>query len=180
MCWCVSRIPNAGFEKRHVGVVVAPGDPAHTDSSVVFVGGQHWFSQSDLLDPARTFLKDDTLTVEAHVRVMVRVSAADTLEDKTGHSVLADLGAMLLSGAHTDFIVVAADGREFPVHRCVLAARADAFAAMLKHKTKERESGRCAMTDMSGQTTAAFLDFIYTGSLKQVRGAIFIFGFDFE
>lgn len=132
------------------------------------MGKEEMILLSDLLDPSRHFLRDDTLTVEAHVRLTVGPKTPD-LAEKITTAVLADYCALLAGQAHTDFTMVAEGGRKFPVHRSILAARSEHFAAVLKHKTKERDTGQCEMTDMPSDTLAAFLDFIYTGSLRQVR-----------
>lgn len=66
-----------------------------------------------------------------------------------------------------DFVVVCTDEKEFAVHRAVLQARSEYFAAMLIPHSKEAASGRCVLPDMNSEMVEVLLLFIY-GGLKKV------------
>lgn len=69
-------------------------------------------------------------------------------------------------GASTsDYKVVAdEDGREFAVHKCILAAHSDVFRAMFEHSgTIESERSTLRIDEFSSDAIGAMLEYIYTG-----------------
>jgi speckle-type POZ protein len=56
-------------------------------------------------------------------------------------------------------------GREFPAHRIILAARSEVFAAMFQHQTKENLTNRISIEDIEPEVFHELLRFIYTGRL---------------
>lgn len=73
---------------------------------------------------------------------------------------------LLRDGASSsDYKVVAEDdGREFPVHKCILAAHSDVFRAMFEHSdTIESERSTLRIDDFGSDAIGAMLEYIYTG-----------------
>ena len=56
-------------------------------------------------------------------------------------------------------------GVSFKAHRAILAARSPVFAAMFASTMSESVTGRVDIPDVSPETFAQFLQFIYTGRL---------------
>ena len=64
--------------------------------------------------------------------------------------------------ADIEFLV---SGVDFKAHRAVVCARSAVFAAMFTSGMGESETGRVEITDVSPETFADFLRFVYTGQL---------------
>ncbi|GAV09126.1 hypothetical protein RvY_18720 [Ramazzottius varieornatus] len=65
-----------------------------------------------------------------------------------------------------DFTLVSNDGKQFAVHRKILQARSDYFAAMLSSDVKEVKSGRCVLPDIDGKTLQVLIAYMYSGVPK--------------
>ena len=64
--------------------------------------------------------------------------------------------------ADVEFLV---SGVAFKAHRAIVCARSPVFAAMFASGMRESEMGRLEITDVSPETFADFLKFVYTGQL---------------
>ncbi|XP_055348883.1 uncharacterized protein LOC129595798 [Paramacrobiotus metropolitanus] len=53
-------------------------------------------------------------------------------------------------------------GREFPVHRAILANQSPVFAAMFQNNMEEKSTGICRIDDMSSEVVTALIRFVYT------------------
>ena len=62
----------------------------------------------------------------------------------------------------SDFTVVCKKD-SFPCHRAVLAARCDAFRAMLSHDTEEDQEDTLKITDLDPKAVGELIRYIYTG-----------------
>ena len=62
--------------------------------------------------------------------------------------------------ADIEFIVSA-----FKAHRAIVCCRSPVFVAMFASAMRESETGRVEITDVSPETFAQFLKFVYTGQL---------------
>ena len=74
---------------------------------------------------------------------------------------------LLKSGDGSDFTLVSTDDKEFAVHRTILRARSEYFAAMLSSDSQEAKNGRCKLPDLDAKTLEVFLLYMY-GGLKKV------------
>ncbi|KAL9923992.1 protein roadkill-like [Glossina fuscipes fuscipes] len=72
-----------------------------------------------------------------------------------------DLGKLFDSEKYSDVTVVVGD-RSFRVHKAVLAARSDVFAAMFEHETIECKLNRVTINDIDPEVVIEMLRFIYT------------------
>ena len=71
------------------------------------------------------------------------------------------------------------DGRDFPAHKLILAARSEVFAAMFKHPTKENLTNQIKIEDIEPNVFHEMLRFIYTGRvplkmLETMAASLFI------
>ena len=71
------------------------------------------------------------------------------------------------------------DGRDFPAHKNILAARSEVFAAMFKHPTKENLTNQIKIEDIEPDVFHEMLRFIYTGRvplkmLETMAASLFI------
>ncbi|XP_037821033.1 speckle-type POZ protein B-like [Lucilia sericata] len=86
-----------------------------------------------------------------------------------------DLGMLFQNGKLTDFILVG-NGKEFHVHKAILAARSEVFAAMFEHEMQENKLNRVEITDIDPEVIQEMLLFIYTGVVtKLYKMAKFLF-----
>lgn len=65
----------------------------------------------------------------------------------------------------SDFIIIV-EGKEIPVHRCVLAARSDKFRALFSVDMKEKANGVLIVDSYTYEDFSLFLEFLYSGSLR--------------
>ncbi len=68
----------------------------------------------------------------------------------------------------TDF-TLAIGGKEFKVHKVVLAAQSPVFRRMFETDMKEKQEGRSAIEDMSTDVAEELLTFMYTGKAPNVE-----------
>lgn len=78
-----------------------------------------------------------------------------------------DFSELLFSGNNSD-MSLKVKGEDFKVHRCILAARSSVFSAMLKHDTKEKDTGLAVIDDADPNSFQDFLYYLYTGSFDRV------------
>ncbi|VDP10438.1 unnamed protein product [Soboliphyme baturini] len=137
-----------------------------------FVQGKDWgfkkFIRRDfLLDETNGLLPDDKLTIFCEVSVV-----ADTV-NITGQSSASqlhipecrlsdDLGALFESQQFTDCTLFV-QGKEFRVHKSILAARSAVFAAMFEHEMEEKKRNRVLITDVDADVLHEMLRYTYTG-----------------
>jgi len=74
------------------------------------------------------------------------------------------LWSSALNRVGTDLFELLVDGRSFPVHKVVLAARSSVFEAQFKNKSSAIESEQ-TIDWVDAQSMEQFLKFIYTGEL---------------
>ena len=123
--------------------------------------------QSDLLDPTKNFLVNGSLMLEAHVQLTIG-SREPKHALAINKAVLHDYSTLLSNPVYSDFTLIAQkDAQEFPVHRGIVAVRAPAMAAAI-FNSKESEAGKFSIHGMEGRILAALLEFVYSGSLRQV------------
>lgn len=137
-----------------------------------FVQGKDWgfkkFIRRDfLLDEANGLLPEDKLTIFCEVSVVadsVNISGqSNIIQFKVPECKLSeDLGLLFDSEKFSD-VTLAVGGREFQVHKAILAARSPVFAAMFEHEMEERKQNRVAITDVDHEVLKEMLRFIYTG-----------------
>ena len=58
-------------------------------------------------------------------------------------------------------------GKEFAVHKTVLASRSPVFAGMFRNETKESVENRIELADLSVEVCELFLRYIYTGKVNR-------------
>lgn len=59
--------------------------------------------------------------------------------------------------------------RSFRVHKCVLAAHSDVFAAMFDSELVEAQSSQVELTDFSAASIGEMLQYIYTGQIPNMK-----------
>lgn len=99
-------------------------------------------------------------TAEAKVILLPESGSSKLLE-----TLSSDLLKFYENKADTDF-VLKVDKGQFPVHRAVLAARSEVFAAMFRHGTSESDSGETNIQDVSADTMTNVLHYIYSGKIR--------------
>lgn len=78
-----------------------------------------------------------------------------------------DMRNLMHDEESSDFILVATDGTEIPVHRCILAARSKYFYSMFITKSIEAVSGRWKFDSViSPETLQFFVEYVYTGQIS--------------
>ncbi|XP_065203947.1 speckle-type POZ protein B-like [Planococcus citri] len=60
-------------------------------------------------------------------------------------------------------VILSVNGKEYPAHKVVLAARSPVFCAMFTHSTKESELNRVEIEDIHEAVVEGMLKYIYTG-----------------
>lgn len=131
-------------------------------------GFKKFIRRDFLLDESNGLLPEDKLTIFCEVSVV-----ADTV-NITGQSNLThfkvpecrlseDLAQLFENQAFSDCMLMC-NGREFGVHKALLAARSPVFAAMFEHGMRESQSDRVDVTDVDPDVMKEMLRFMYTGN----------------
>ncbi|XP_065205279.1 speckle-type POZ protein B-like [Planococcus citri] len=63
-------------------------------------------------------------------------------------------------------VILNVNGKEYPAHKTVLAARSPVFCAMFKHSTKEYELNRVDIVDINEAVVEEMLKYVYTGKCE--------------
>ncbi|XP_042910111.1 speckle-type POZ protein [Parasteatoda tepidariorum] len=71
------------------------------------------------------------------------------------------------SGQNSDIMIRTVD-KDISAHKFVLSVRSPVFAAMFGQDMVENQTGIVDIADMDGQTLHAFLEFVYTGTVKNM------------
>ncbi|XP_065205290.1 speckle-type POZ protein-like isoform X2 [Planococcus citri] len=72
-------------------------------------------------------------------------------------------------------VIISANGKDYPAHKTVLAARSPVFLAMFKHNTKENQLNRIDIEDIDEQVVVEMLRYVYTGkcaNLEKLAGEL--------
>ena len=75
--------------------------------------------------------------------------------------------ALLENGKFNDVIFVV-DGKEFQLHKSILAARSPVFAVMLKNDFDEKKRGKVELPDISSDAFEELLRYIYSGVIPDM------------
>ncbi|XP_065205302.1 speckle-type POZ protein B-like isoform X13 [Planococcus citri] len=66
-------------------------------------------------------------------------------------------------------VVLSVNGKDYPAHKTVLAARSPVFLAMFKHNTKENQLNRVEIEDINDAVVGEMLRYIYTGKCENLE-----------
>ncbi|TVU42615.1 hypothetical protein EJB05_09034, partial [Eragrostis curvula] len=130
-----------------------------------------FMKKSDL--EASIYLRDDRLVIECTLRVIkvtrlvsegmpVEAEIVMPPSDLPEH-----LGSLLKEGMGTD-VTFDIQGKSFPAHRMLLAARSLVFKAELLGPMKEGRADRIAIHEIQPEVFEALLHFVYTDSLPSM------------
>jgi speckle-type POZ protein len=129
-------------------------------------------------------LKDDCFTIRCDLTVMTEIHTKDvdvaTPRPPAAAVVVPPpelhrhLGGLLATGEAAD-VTFEVDGKTFPAHRLVLAARSPVFRAALSrlHLAAEHGAAPAAVVrieDMEAQDFEAFLHYVYTDTMPEMNG----------
>jgi len=142
-----------------------------------FVQGKDWgfkkFIRRDfLMDEANGLLPDDKLTIFCEVSVVGETvnlaGQSSCLPVRVPDCRLSeDLGALFERSSFSD-VTLCVGGRDFLVHKALLAARSVVFNAMFEHEMEERKQNRVEITDVDHSVMSEMLRFIYTGKVANL------------
>ncbi|TVU42680.1 hypothetical protein EJB05_09100, partial [Eragrostis curvula] len=131
----------------------------------------HEFMRKSELE-ASPYLRDDRLVIECTLRVikgtrlvsevMVQPEIVMPPSDLPDH-----LGCLLKDGMGAD-VTFDVQGKSFPAHRMLLAARSPVFKAELLGPMKEGRADRIAVHEIQPEVFEALLHFVYTDSLPSM------------
>lgn len=117
-------------------------------------------------------LPNDTLTILCEIRAcrgiinILGISISEQLRmPKTQPD---DFGALLESEEFSDVSIIVG-GREFKVHKAILAARSPVFLAMFKHDMKEKHENMVEIPDIDERVMREVLRFIYAEKVERIQ-----------
>ena len=115
-------------------------------------------------------LPSDSLTIHCNISFKIRESSAVTYEttllpEKPSKTIHVDFGQMYSDQTFSDFEIVC-QGKSFPCHKNVLAARSKVFKTMLNTDSEEAKKTCLVIKDFEIEEVDQMLQFIYTGQLK--------------
>ncbi|XP_065205311.1 speckle-type POZ protein B-like isoform X21 [Planococcus citri] len=109
-------------------------------------------------------LLNNTLTIRCEVKFsdMSSVHHGDSGIEMPECDLSENFASFFENQTLTD-VIISVNGKDFPVHKTVLAARSPVFCAMFKHRTKENELNRVDIKDINEAVVEGMLKYIYTG-----------------
>lgn len=81
----------------------------------------------------------------------------------------ADLSALLEGGKLTDVTISLSGNKKIHVHRAILGARSEVFAAMFEHDTKEKADGRIRLPELDYRVGELMVRYIYSGTIEEAK-----------
>lgn len=129
--------------------------------------------RSQLEMEASGYIKDDRLTIECFLTVIVKESMASNtvkaheLINVPPSDLSENFGELLEKGEGSDVTFVVG-GEKIAAHKIILAARSSVFKAELYGQMKEKRARRVTVEDMQPDVFRGLLHFIYTDSLPDM------------
>lgn len=84
-----------------------------------------------------------------------------------------DFSSLLADTIYSDFMIQSSEGDKFNVHKVVLMAHSEVFKAMLRDDTAESQNGFVKLVDVSTDELKFALEFIYSGTVKNIDNCNF-------
>jgi hypothetical protein len=144
-------------------------------------GGSDWgwkniVSRKKLIEDKAEVMPDGALTIRCDIVVIVSDIASIAYDlpqpaKRRAKSLESDLDKMLASATFSDFKIVC-QTHTLDVHKTILAARSDVFAAMLSADNKETKSSKLIIEDFDIDVVRQMVTFIYTGKLKDSENLV--------
>ena len=136
-------------------------------------GGERAVSDAKASDPLITswFVREEKFFNIRKISLYIQILSDKALHAK--HEAEIDMQRNSISALAKDFasmiktalmadVTIVCDGARFPVHKLILSARSEVFAAMLSHEdTLESQRREIVVEDTSKRTMDVFLGFIY-------------------
>lgn len=137
------------------------------------LGWKNFTDKITVLDEKNGFLSDGKLIIFCQVSVLGDILVQPTtMQFKEPDCHLSDdFGMIFENKKFSDVILSVADGREFQVHKNILAARSPVFAAMFEHEMVECKENRVNINDVDYEVMHEVLKFIYTGKAENLDTA---------
>lgn len=135
---------------------------------------EEFLHHSAVLREENHLLLQDTLTLRCEFTVPCGV---ENILRKTNNfrrpnelegKILLDLKKLFESEELSDLIVISSCGREFHVHKNILSARSNVFAAMFENDMLESSENIVRVTDIDGQIMYDLLHWMYTGKIESI------------
>ena len=130
-----------------------------------------------LLEDMKKWVFDETLTIFCSIGYVKNANILTTLKTQPSSAnrviptqmfesnVLKDL-EQLLAGRYFADLTISVNGKTYPVHRSILAARSSFFKTMFTSNTREARSNHILINDIEQNVFEEVLHFIYTGKMK--------------
>lgn len=131
-------------------------------------------SRSEILSKESKLLLQDTLTIRCEFAVrsgvdnILRKIDTPRCSHEVEGTILSDLKQLFKSEKLSDLTVTSSCGREFHVHKNILSARSNVFAAMFENDMLEKSENIVRVTDIDGQTMYDMLHWMYTGKIESL------------
>ncbi|XP_044739264.1 speckle-type POZ protein-like [Chrysoperla carnea] len=126
---------------------------------------------SAILNKQNGLISDDKFKIFCQISV-IEIVTGDTIESiikVPKCRIIDDLEILFETKKFCDATLSVADGKEFQVHKTILAARSPIFAAMFDHEMEERKLNRVNITDIEYDILHELLKFIYTGKVDNLQ-----------
>ncbi|XP_065203946.1 speckle-type POZ protein B-like [Planococcus citri] len=120
-------------------------------------------------------LSNNTLTIRCEVKfsdmqdIITSSHQCDCGIEMPECNLSENFAALIKNQTLTD-VILSVNGKEYPAHKAVLAARSPVFCAMFTHSTKESELNRVDIKDINEAVVVEMLKYIYTGKCENLDG----------
>lgn len=138
-------------------------------------GNRKFVKQSVVVDPKSNVLRGRNLTILCEIKVVKRglLEIEETIgcgkvEDQSASRIklLDDYGSLLVNKEFSD-VVVTADGKNFHLHKCILATHSTVFEEMFR---SDKNQTLVEIEGIRSEVLDELFRFIYTGKVDKIEG----------
>lgn len=143
-------------------------------------GFVHFVSRSFIMDSKNNLLKNNKLTFLCKVMILenaVKSDAEIQIEKNLIRLKQFDKYEELLINKELSDVTVTSEGKNFYLHKNILAIGSDVFKVMFRNDMKEKNESKVTISDIKYDVLQELFQFIYTGkvsNIKEIAGELLI------
>lgn len=146
------------------------------EREIIFKPGQNnlgvrkFFQRTSLQDPKNNILKNNKFSILFKMISVEKNSTENSMEFQSESRVEeSDRFKRLFTSQEFSDVTVTADGRNFFLHKCLLATSSDVFQAMFTTDMIEKNQNTVEITDIRCEILEELFRFIYTGKVNDIK-----------
>ncbi|XP_065209108.1 speckle-type POZ protein-like [Planococcus citri] len=117
-------------------------------------------------------LQNDEMHVVCELKYSKTINTTSHDNSAFESSLSRDLERIRIDEDFSD-VTISVDGKNYPAHKLILAARSSVFKAMFKNDMRESQKNHITITDMEKETFEEMLHYIYSGKVRNLEKSAF-------